>query len=181
MTRKRPVFLIAGIAVLGIGVAYWRLTLPPSPAKEGGDPIATPMPEPAAKAESEDDKARRRVVGVWQDEYEGKRTMSLNADGTGTMLVELGGLKALLFASKLRFDMEWRLEGKKLTKKTIGGAPADKVNLILNTMGNVAEDAILEIGDDRLLLLDKNGKTQYDWRRPKGDGGKREPESLKKQ
>jgi hypothetical protein len=93
--------------------------------------------------------------------------MTLNADGTGTMLVELKGLTATLYASRLRFDMIWSLEGKKLTKKTIGGEPTAKVNLILNTMGDTAVDTIVEITEDRLLLLDKDGKTQYDWRRAK--------------
>jgi len=95
--------------------------------------------------------------------------MTLNDDGTGTMLVELSGVQAALFASKLRFDMQWSLDGKKLIKKTIGGEPASKVNLILNTMGDTAEDTIVEVTADRLLLLDKDGKTQYDWRRVKSD------------
>jgi hypothetical protein len=38
---------------------------------------------------------------------------------------------------------------------------------VLNTMGNTAEDTILEMTEDRLLLLDKNGKTKYDWKRHK--------------
>ncbi len=53
----------------------------------------------------------------------------------------------------------------KLTKKTVGGEPAEKVNLILNTMGDTADDTLLEVTDDRLLLLDKDGTTKYDWRR----------------
>lgn len=121
------------------------------------------MHDDVGQAESAEDKARRQLLGVWQDHYQGKRTMTLKEDGTGTMLVELSGLKAALFASKLRFDMKWSLDGKKFTKKTVGGEPADKVNMILNTMGNTAEDTILEVTEDRLLLLDKDGKTKYDW------------------
>ena len=75
------------------------------------------------KVETEQEKQRRKLLGVWQDNYQGKRTMTLNEDGSGTMLVELSGLQATLFASKLRFDMKWSLEGKKLTKKTVGGEP----------------------------------------------------------
>src|SRR5581483_8082610 len=134
---------------------------PPSPHEEAH----VGPPADAAKAESPQDKQRRRLLGVWQDEYKGKRTMTLKEDGTGTMLVELSGLQATLFAAKLRFDMTWSLDGQKLTKKTVGGEPADKVNLILNTMGNTAEDTVLELTEDRLLLLDKDGKTQYDWRK----------------
>jgi hypothetical protein len=83
------------------------------------------------------------------------------------MLVELSGIEATLFAARLRFDMKWSLDNDKLTKTTVGGEPADKVNLILNTMGNTATDTILELTEDRLLLLDKDGKKRYDWQRIK--------------
>ena len=51
--------------------------------------------------------------------------------------------------------------GREGTEKThVKGEPDDKVNLILRMMGNTAEDTILEITEDRLLLLDKDGKTR---------------------
>jgi hypothetical protein len=167
MKRKWLVCAFLGLVVCAGGIAYWRLAMqPPLLNEELPLPV---QPEIKPKVETEEEKRRRTLLGIWQDEYQGKRTMTLNADGTGTMLVELSGLQAMLFAAKLRFDMRWSLEDKKLKKQTVGGEPADKVNLILNTMGNTAEDAILEITDDRLLLLDKDGKTKYDWKRVKSD------------
>lgn len=165
------VLLAGGVAFLLLvllagGVAYWKLTTPPpSPSDGVADATLPAKSTDNTKPESEEDKCRRMLLGVWQDDYKGKRTMTLNEDGSGTMLVELSGLQAVLVASKLRFDMKWSLDGKKLTKKTVGGEPADKVNAILKTMGNTAEDTLLELTDDRLLLLDKDGKTKYDWRR----------------
>ena len=150
-------FLVLFVAA---GVAYWRLTSAPHLSTTTA---TTPLPAPG----SEDDKTRQALLGVWQDEYQGKRTMTLHKDGTGTMLVELKGMTAVLYAAQLRFDMTWSLDGRKLTKKTIGGEPASKVNLILNTMGDTAVDTIVELTEDRLLLLDKDGKTQYDWKRVK--------------
>lgn len=130
---------------------------------------STPGGSTAKKGESDQEKQRRKLLGVWQDHYQGKRTMTLNEDGTGTMLVELSGLQATLFASQLRFDMQWSLDGKKMTKKTVSGEPAGKVNFILKTMGDTAVDTLLELTEDRLLLLDQNGKTKYDWKRVKKD------------
>lgn len=155
-------FCLLAIIVCG-GVAWWRLTLPPASAKDSAVALNATLPTTG----SVEDKARQQVIGTWQDEYQGKRTMTLHADGTGTMLVELKGAAALLYATKLRFDMTWSLQDKKLIKKTIGGEPASKVNLIINTLGDTAEDTIVEVTEDRLLLLDKDGKTQYDWRRAK--------------
>lgn len=160
MARLKTALVIAAVVLLAGGLVYWRLaTSPPA-----GPAV------PPGKAENADDLVRRRLLGTWEDQYQGKRTMSLNADGTGTMQVELSGLQAALFAARLRFDLRWTLDGKVLTKKTIGGEPADKVNLILNSLGNTAVDTILEMTDDRLLLLDRDGKTHYDWRRPSPAG-----------
>jgi len=163
MKRRWIVALCLLAIILSGSIAWWRLTLPPASARDTAVALNAALPA----AGTSEDKARQQVIGTWQDEYQGKRTMTLNSDGTGTMLVELKGAAALLYASKLRFDMTWSLQGKKLTKKTVGGEPANKVNAILNLMGDTAEDTIVEVTADRLLLLDKDGKTQYDWRRAK--------------
>ena len=118
-----------------------------------------------AKAADPDERFRRLVVGTWEDNHEGKRTMTLKEDGTGTMLVELSGLKATLFADRLRFDMNWAVENGRVKEQTIGGEPARTVQAILKLMGDRVDELILELTQDRLLLLDKDGKTKYDWRR----------------
>jgi hypothetical protein len=61
--------------------------------------------------------------------------------------------------------MVWSVKKGRLHKRTIKGRPADTVNLILQAMGDRVDEQILELSKDRLLLLDKNGKTKYDWRR----------------
>ena len=96
--------------------------------------------------------------------------MTLREDGTGTMLVELNGLTATLFADRLRFEMRWSVGGGRLQKQTVGGEPAEKVQLILTMMGDRVDEPILELNAQRLLLLDKDGKTKYDWARIRPDG-----------
>ncbi|MCU0874323.1 MAG: hypothetical protein MUE50_18470 [Pirellulaceae bacterium] len=119
------------------------------------------------KADAQDEQSRRLVVCTWQDEDQGKRTMTLQEDGTGKMVVELDGLKAKLFAPRLEFDMVWSVDKGRLKKRTVKGEPAVAVQLmlILKTMGDQVDEPILELTQDRLLLLDKDGKTKYDWRR----------------
>ena len=122
---------------------------------------------PAPRQLSPDEKYRQLVVGTWQDEYQGKRTMELKADGTGTMIVELSGMKAALFAARLEFDMVWSISDGRLKKRTLSGRPERRVNMILKTMGDRVDEPILELTEDRLLLLDQDGSTRYDWRRKK--------------
>ena len=57
--------------------------------------------------------------------------MTLNDDGSGTMLVELSGLQAALFASRLRFDMEWTLDRQKLVLYVLGGRGPETTKLAL--------------------------------------------------
>lgn len=161
MVRKIAVLSLLALSLIAGAIAYSRLTADlPTPRQE----LVTATHRESAP-ETETDRTRRKLLGVWQDHYKGTRTMTLKEDGTGTILVELTGLQATLFASKMRFDMRWVLDGKILKKESIGGEPEDKVKLILNTMGTVAKDTIQELTEDRLLLLDADGKTQYEWKR----------------
>ena len=43
--------------------------------------------------------------------------------------------------------------------------PALSYMMILKTMGDRVNEPILELTQDRLLLLDQDGKTKYDWRK----------------
>ena len=120
-----------------------------------------------AQSQPADPDAQKRnlVIGTWSDEYQGKRTMTLNDDGTGTMIVELDGWRAALSAPRLKFNMKWSLKDGHLKKQTISGEPEAQVKMILSTMGDHVDEPILELTEDRLLLLDKDGKTKYDWKR----------------
>lgn len=138
------------------------------------DPVAAGSPAdagtnglPKAEAISPDDGFRRLVVGKWQDEYQGKRILTLLEDGTGTMVVELNGLQAKLVAPRLSFNMEWSVANGRLKKHSLSGEPATQVNMLLKTMGDTVDEQVLELTEDRLLLLDQSGKTKYDWRRVK--------------
>jgi len=81
------------------------------------------------------------------------------------MVVELEGLTAKIYADKLTFDEQWSIEGGRFKMKATGGEPEARVELILRAMGNVSDHEILELTNERMLLLDSDGETKYDWRR----------------
>ena len=95
--------------------------------------------------------------------------MTLREDGTGTMVVEPSGLGAA-FASKLTFEMVWSVYDGRMKKRTLTGEPAGRVKLILKMKGDRVDEPILELTEDRLVLLDKDGKTKYNWRRKRDEG-----------
>lgn len=134
------------------------------PSPDGPTDSAAPSSDVAATAR-DDARDRAAVLGTWEDDYQGKRTMTLKEDGTGTMLVELSGMSATLFAAHLEFDMVWSVENGRLKKQTIGGRPENRVAMILKMMGDRVDEPILELTAERLVLLDQDGETRYEWRR----------------
>jgi hypothetical protein len=122
----------------------------------GGDGLANSDP---------DERHQRAITGKWHDEYHGKRQLTVRADGTGTMVVEPNGIGKKLFASQLTFEIEWSVADGRVTMKMLNGEPKSKVQLILKIYGQEADYTILELNDERMLLLDADGKTRYDWRR----------------
>ena len=86
------------------------------------------------------------------------------------MVVELKGMSARLYAKKMTFNETWRIEDGQLKMKMVNGEPANRVKLIIKSMGDYTEQKILELTHDRMHLLDANGKTKYDWRRVAEEG-----------
>ena len=83
------------------------------------------------------------------------------------MVVELEGLSAKLYADRMTFEEEWSIDGGRFRLLAVGGEPKARVNLILRAMGNLSDHKILELTRDRMLLLDIDSTTKYDWRRVK--------------
>lgn len=110
-------------------------------------------------------RCRAKIVGEWEDDYQGKRHLTVNEDGTGTMVVELDGIGKRLFAARLAFDLDWSVADGRIVMKTLGGEPKSKVQMVLKLYGSEADYKILELTDERMLLMDADGKTKYDWRR----------------
>lgn len=131
--------------------------------------VTNPSGQSAPQPLSQDEQRRLSALGDWEDDYRGKRHLSLRDDGTATMVVEPDKLGQAVFAAKLQFDIEWSIEDGRLKMHTLGGEPAGKVNLILKLYGNRTHQKILELTNDQLIVLDEDGKTKYTWRRRGGE------------
>jgi hypothetical protein len=107
------------------------------------------------------------MLGVWEDDYQGHRTLSLNGDGTGRMVVELSGAAASLFADRLAFNQQWAFDPDQqlVTMTAIDGEPATKVNLVLRIYGREATYKVETVTDKQLILVDQADQKLYEWRR----------------
>jgi len=178
-----------GVAIL-IGAAWWgydrhgesQHRLPTGEARSvrglSSDSVAAPaIAEDVAQGVAansgdlpEDESAlspqEKQVLGVWRDFYRGERTLTLHADGTGSMVVRLAGVAKKLFAETLEFDLAWGFEDGRLVMSTVAGRPASKFEVIRKLYGDRADYEVLEVSPDQMRLRDAGGKTEYDWRRP---------------
>jgi len=126
--------------------------------------------ESAAIEDSDDAMAtltdlEKSMLGTWEDDYKGHRTLTLNADGTGRMVVELDGFAATLFAKTLSFQEEWTVADGKVTMKATGGEPAGKVRLVLSLHGDSSTQRIVDVTPDRMILVEEPSGTRFEWRR----------------
>ncbi len=122
--RRRWLLLVVAVVILigcVVGLVLWN--------KSASEKFSRQMAE--SQPADPDARSRSLVVGAWADEYQGKRTMTLNDDGTGTMIVELSGWRAALSAPRLKFNMKWSVKDGHLKKQTISGKPETQVKMIL--------------------------------------------------
>lgn len=120
------------------------------------EPESTTVPDAVLK---------KAMLGTWEDDYKGHRTLTLYSDGTGRMVVELDGIAATLFAKTLTFDEEWNVADGKVTMKATGGEPVGKVKLVLNLHGDSSTQRIIEVTDERMVLIEEPSGTRFEWRR----------------
>ena len=114
---------------------------------------------------SSDAQTSMLILGTWQDDYQGRRTLTVRPDGTATMLVEFDGWKARMFTPRLRIETTWMIEEGRFNRQTVGGEPADKVEFVKKRVGDRASDKIVKVTADRMVLIDQDGETRYNWRR----------------
>jgi hypothetical protein len=163
LRSRAPLILLLFGAAVAAAVASWL----PSPSDDDAVQAAIKAKARVASAApaSADDALRRAVLGVWQDDYQGARTLVVRPDGTATMTIEFDGWKARMFTPRLRIETTWHIENAQFERQTVGGQPPDKVEFVKRRVGDRASDRIVEITGERMVLVDQDGETRYEWRR----------------
>jgi hypothetical protein len=133
------------------------------PAAIGGKKRTTAKAASVQPATS--DAAHKLVLGTWEDDYQGSRTLTVRPDGTATMEIEFDGWKARMFTRHLTIETTWTIDDGHFNRQTVGGEPADKVEFVKRRVGDRASDKIVKLTADRMILIDQDGETRYEWRR----------------
>lgn len=195
--RVPPLFLLGGFLIAGTaGSAFFVLpnetssttvssaiTIPgdnsvgqsTNPDKDAsGEPVVKvvePDETPVEPVDPETARLSKLVVGNWQQEFYGKRTLTVKADGTATMTILPSGVFALGFGSKIDLTMFWSVKDGHLDYGVNGGTPADKVKLAAKTWGDHWVEKIVTLDENKLDLLSEDGSSHSIWERiPSEDG-----------
>lgn len=127
--------------------------------------VDPPVETDSQRRASQDDKLRVLLAGEWQQHYYGKRCLTVRTDGTATMVIEPEGIWVHLFGARLQAEIEWTLDNGRVKLQIIGGTPSEKIELASKMWGECWTQPILELTENRLLLLGEDGVTKYDWTR----------------
>ncbi|MEX2139352.1 MAG: hypothetical protein WD894_08830 [Pirellulales bacterium] len=163
--RAIIVRLVLAAAILSAGLFAVVRSYPgrgiPAAMGRNGDGAAN---APAVGLSSES-RMQDLVLGTWEDDYQGKRTLTVRPNGTATMVVEFDGWKARMFTPRLRIETTWTIDEGRFNRRTVGGEPADKVEFVKRRVGDRASDQIVKVTAQRMVLIDQDGETRYNWRR----------------
>ena len=140
-------------------VAPGEAPVVPSSSEKRADPTQSQNKDAAKEA------VAKELEGDWAGYFQGQREMTVEADGTGTMVSYPEGLAATFLAAKLSFNFRWTLNGDQLEFETLGGEPADKVKIVVQMYGRRRSHRILKRQKEEMILLDEDGVTQYVWKR----------------
>ena len=151
---RAPMKMFLPLAILALPiVVIWgfdtdEVSVAPTSAAE--QQTEKPLEDPGPT----DEDYRHLLVGSWEMDRDGKRFLTVHADGTADMNVEVSSNWSLLFGKQLKFDIEWTIEDAVLTMKTTGGEPKGKVDLITSMYGAERVQPIKILDETTLRLPD---------------------------
>lgn len=115
--------------------------------------------------EKQDAAHRDLLVGRWEQENLGKRTLDVKPDGSATMTFEPGGLLAFTLGDRLVFDAEWTLERGRLDIHVTGGTPKTKAKIALGLVGDHWNRPIEKLNQEYLAVRKEEDNSLSEWSR----------------
>ena len=110
-----------------------------------------------------------QLVGRWRDSFFGTRTLTLNADGTATMVLDLDFAGRLLYGKRLEFDMKWSLENGVVTIDILEGRPAAASKSATGTWGSRYEYLLDRVEEDAVEMRSSDGTMNHTLKRISDD------------
>ncbi|QDV16693.1 hypothetical protein Pan153_13240 [Gimesia panareensis] len=146
-----------------------RVKLPSAQGEQAGETAETPSTKPAVISSDmisqlTSEEILQRLVGKWeQTKSTSKQILTIEENGKATMIVEPQGLWTTILGERVIIDIEWSLNQGKLTLRTVGGKPENKVDYINQLWGSEFVREIHSIEDKMFTLRDDSGEVNQKW------------------
>lgn len=107
-----------------------------------------------------DRRLRKLLCGTWQRENNGENVLTLDEDGTGTLVYKPAGKNyvALGFVSRLEIDIEWTVEDGYVDFHSIRGTPQHAFELASLAEGKRKYRRLAELDETHLILVNETQK-----------------------
>lgn len=105
-----------------------------------------------------------KLVGKWeQTKSTSKQILTIEENGTATMLIEPQGIWTAVLGKQVTINIEWHLNAATLTLRTVGGSPENKLDYIKQLWGSEFVREINTIEDKMFTLRDAKGDVSQKW------------------
>ncbi|MFK7778717.1 MAG: hypothetical protein QM501_11485 [Gimesia sp.] len=105
-----------------------------------------------------------KLIGKWeQTKSTRKQILTIKENGTATMVIEPQGIWRAVLGNKVIVNIEWSLKDARLTLRTVGGSPENKLEYINQLWGSEFVREINSIEDKMFTLRDDDGDVSQKW------------------
>lgn len=105
-----------------------------------------------------------KLVGKWeQTKSTRKQILTIKENGTATMVIEPQGIWKTMLGNSITVNIKWSLNAARLTLRTVGGSPENKVEYINQVWGSEFVREINSIEDKMFTLRDDTGDVSQKW------------------
>ncbi len=181
--RRRPFVMGAAVAPIAVvlvwlGFRAFGSTSPSGPAATGasvagassrgssGEAGATASDRAdSAAVEAADAAHRRTILGKWTRDYYGQWVMSIEEDGSGTLVVEPDRIWALVIGPKITVHIDWQVQNGAAVFDTLRGEPETSFNAAMKLWKKHQNRRIVELTDEKFVYLSDDGKSNSEWTR----------------
>lgn len=106
-----------------------------------------------------DDEVKQLMLGSWEQDYYGRRVLTVREDGTATMQYYPAGVfRQKIYGEELTVEFDWTLADGVITLTSTGGSPAAKIQLATALYGKERVQPIIELTAETFQLLGVNGQ-----------------------
>lgn len=138
-----------------------RSAISPSEVTAAKDPTEeTPAPTIPDSGPTRD----QLILGVWEQERFGRRTLTVLPEGKASMVIEPSGAWTFAFGRRLEAEMFWTLKGDRIVYGMTSGTPAQKYALAVKTWGDHWDEEVTRLTENELVITSDDGTVSH-WRR----------------